>query len=140
MGRIVSFGSLLNFCIQLERRSAQFYGSLARESPRPELILKLAEGNRRRASLLERIRRENVTEMVLEPIEELSADGVVVPQDSAKEWLEKAARLEGNLGKFYREAAEKAHLVLAEARRSFDGLARENLRRKAELEAAKGPS
>ena len=138
MSQIVSFGRLLKFSIELERRAAEFYEKCARRSPRSDVLLKLAQGNRRRAAMLDRVRRESVTEMILERIEGLSSDQVTVPDSDREDWPALALGLEESLGNFYTEAAEKARLVLADARHAFERLGKEHAKRTADLKMTRG--
>ena len=135
MPQIATFGALLKFLVEFERHAAEFYEGRAGDSRYGDLMAGLARANRKRASTLERVRRENVTEMILEPIEGLSSEQVPVPDSSDEDWLAQAIALEHDLGKFYSEAAQKARLALGEVRRLFVRLAEENGRRRAELKA-----
>ena len=134
MAQITSFGSLLKFATELERRSAAFYEAYAGESECGGLPEKLAQENGKRAATLERVRRENVTEMILEPIQDLEAEPLDILAQDGPDWMSEAITLEERVGSFYGEAAQKANRVLAEVRRIFERMAKANARRKAELE------
>ena len=134
MAQITSFGSLLRFATELERRSAAFYEAHAGGAEGGGLTEKLARENRTRAATLTRVRQENVTEMILEPIQDLEAEPVEVLTQGGPDWLSAAIALEERVGRFYGEAAQKADRVLAEVRRIFERMAKANARRKTELE------
>ena len=141
MDEIKTFGNLLSFCINLEGRMQDFYLGLVKDKENKILIerfLKLADQNRKRKLLLERIRRENVNEMILQPIEglkpdidfnQLTAEGNFKPLDI----LERSIKFEKIFSQFYLDAASKANLILAEASRYFKKLAKENYLRISEL-------
>lgn len=135
MAQITSFGSLLKFAIELERRSAQFYRGCAERSECGGLPEKLAQENGKRAATLQRVRRENVTEMILEPIEDLQASPGETLEGDCSDWVRVAITSEERTADFYREAGQKADRVLAEVRRIFERMAKANSRRKTELEA-----
>jgi len=137
MARITSFGSLLRFAIELERRSAEFYRGRADRSECGGLPEKLAQENGKRAAMLERVRRENVTEMILEPIQDLEASPGEILEGDCSDWVSVAITFEERAAGFYREAGQKASRVLAEVRRIFERMAKANARRKTELEAVR---
>ncbi len=136
-----TFGSVLTFAIGLEEKSARFYeagASNARLAPHKAALLALAEGNRKRRELLLTTRRENVTEMVLEPIAGLRAEDYEVspPAQGATApaaVLACAAELEARSARFYSEVAAQGKRFLAGVARTFSRLANENESRLAEV-------
>ena len=66
-----NFGSILNFAEELESQDRQFY-SAAVSNPAcagyKELFSQLEAEAARNVTTVQRIRRENVTEMILEPV------------------------------------------------------------------------
>jgi rubrerythrin len=110
-----NFGSILNFAEELERLDTQYYqaaaGNPACAAFRP-LIEELRADAERNAAAIRRIRRENVTEMILEPVRDFArapfceeCEGAAVR--GAAEVLETATRLEARADRYYTEAAEK---------------------------------
>ncbi|MGB9593482.1 MAG: hypothetical protein ACPL7R_05020, partial [Anaerolineae bacterium] len=68
---INTFGAILQYGMYLEQESARFYAQAAQAAQNAGLrqaLAELAEEAQRRHKTLERIRRENVTEMILTPI------------------------------------------------------------------------
>ena len=64
-GTLNTFGAIMTFAIELERRLADYYGSAGAAA--------LAKAADKRRKKLERARRENVVEITLEPIAGLDA-------------------------------------------------------------------
>ncbi|MCD4669500.1 MAG: hypothetical protein K8S14_03545 [Actinomycetia bacterium] len=134
MDDIKTFGNLLGFSIKLEDSLMNFYNKASEDSR----FLNIAEDlsilikqNIKRKSILERIRRENINEMILQPIEGLKPDSSLINIETGEmgrspDILERAVKLEENSSKFYIDASYKAKLVLAEASRYFIKLAKEN--------------
>ena len=110
-----NFGSILNFAEELEIQDQEFY---AAASANPEcasyrlLFAELADDAERNIVTVQRIRRENVTEMILEPVQDFKRAGFCEACEeaailSAAEALEVATRLEARADRYYSEAAEK---------------------------------
>jgi len=110
-----NFGSILNFAEELELQDLGFYKTLA-ENPacadHQHLFTELAAAIEKNVKAVQRTRRENVTEMILEPIkdfirapfcEECEGAGSM----SASEALAAARRLEDRAIRYYTEAAAK---------------------------------
>jgi rubrerythrin len=124
-----NFGSILNFAEELETQDRQFYeaaaGNPACGAHKP-LFAELAAEAGRNAQTVQRIRRENVTEMILEPISGFTrapfceaCEGAAV--QTAEEVLATAKRLEGRAERYYAEAAEKIK-ALTEVSRALKSL------------------
>lgn len=138
---LTTFGALLKFALELEGKAAALYeeaAQIAREAETREGFEAWAVAGKKNRKKLERIRRENINEMLLESIEGLQADDYGVKEQPSQEGmgddelLALALQLEGALERFYREAAER--LSLPEVERGFAGLAEAHAQRKAELE------
>ena len=65
--QLSKFGAILKFAIELERRAAEFYRAAAEAQPGGGFE-QCAAVSEKRLSRLERMRRELVNEMLLEPI------------------------------------------------------------------------
>ncbi len=104
MSSLNTFGAVLSFAIQLEADFAAYYhqaGNAARASD--------AE---KRKSKLERVRRENVVEITLEPIEGLD-EADYVPNFNDTSAAGQAA-VERIAAQFYQEVAPKINVKQAE--------------------------
>jgi rubrerythrin len=110
-----NFGSILNFAEELEDQDRQFYMIVAANAAcagvRP-LFAELEADAARNAREVQRIRRENVTEMILEPVRDFARTAFCEACEGAAamspaEALEVATRLEARADRYYSEAAEK---------------------------------
>ena len=141
-----TFGSVLSFAIGLEENAARFYESAAgdaRLAAHKAELLSLAEGNKKRRELLLTTRRENVTEMVLEPITGLRATDFEVSlpglgATAPKAAFASAADLQTRSARFYSEVATQGKRFLAGVARTFTRMARENEARLAEVKGMGG--
>jgi rubrerythrin len=138
-----NFGSILNFAEELERLDRQFYEAAAGNpacTAHRALFTELAGGAAKNAASVQRIRRENVTEMILEPITDFTrapfceaCEGAAVL--GAAEVLETAKRLEARAERYYAEAAAKLK-SLPEVARALRGLGKQRTARAAKLASA----
>ena len=110
-----NFGAVLTFAAELEAGDSQFYLS-AIKNPIVEkcrsTFEEVAAVLRKNEKDLLRARRENVTEMILEPIhdfraEVFSSDRPGAAENTADAVLEKAVEIEANAARFYIVAAQK---------------------------------
>jgi len=110
-----NFGSILNFAEELELQDLGFYKTVT-DNPacadHKDLFAEFAAAINKNVKTVQRTRRENVTEMILEPIkdfirapfcEECGAAGLM----TADEALKTARRLEDRAVRYYTEAATK---------------------------------
>lgn len=107
MAELSTFGAIMSHAIELETKIAQYYrdkGETARA----------AETDRRRATL-ERVRRENVVEIQLEPIHGLNAEDYLL--DAAIESGDVEA-IERTAARFYADVAPK--IAAREAARALE--------------------
>jgi rubrerythrin len=135
-----NFGSILNFAEELETQDRQFYEAAAGNSgcgAHKNLYAGLAAEAGRNAQTVQRIRRENVTEMILEPIHDFTrapfceaCEGAAV--QTAAEVLSTARRLEARAERYYAEAAEKIK-ALTEVSRALKTLGKNRKARAAKL-------
>ncbi len=128
-----TFGAVLKHALGLEDQAGVFYGEAAKAvigSDASEVYKSLHERALKRVAVLERIRRENTTEMILEPISGLDSDDhmpVTSPVPSSHADLAEMAKgLERELSRFYANAAEKVEFLI-EAADAFERLGDENL-------------
>ena len=129
-----NFGSILNFAEELERQDQEFYATLAANpacGAYKEMFEQLAAAANKNMKNVQRIRRENVTEMILEPIkgftrapycEECASADTLSTEDA----LATARRLEDRAVRYYTEAAEKIK-ALPEVSRSLNAIAKKHI-------------
>jgi len=137
-----NFGSVLNFAEQLEKEDSAFYGILAGNpacAPNRALFESLAADAKKNIRIIERTRRENVTEMILEPIKDFTRESFCVACQGAEtlnaaEAVETAKRLEDRAHRYYAEAAERIK-ALPEVARALKSLAK---KRKAHMDQLAG--
>ena len=110
-----NFGSILNFAEELEKQDQAFFATAAGNpacAEYKEMFAQFASDAGKNIKAVERTRRENVTEMILEPIknftrapycEECAEAGSMGVKDA----LATAKRLADRAERYYTEAAEK---------------------------------
>lgn len=110
-----NFGSILNFAEELERQDQTFFATIAGNpacAEYTEMFEQFASDAGKNIKDVQRTRRENVTEMILEPIRGLTrapfceecADAGSMDVEAA---LATAKRLVARAERYYSEAAEK---------------------------------
>lgn len=107
-----TFGAILSFAMDLERRAVAFHGSNGEVA--------MAQAAERRLRLLEQARREGVAEMILESIDGL--DGTIYA--SPLKTREDLAQFGSSCARFYGDAAAK--IPIREVVRLFQRLATEH--------------
>ena len=128
-----TFGAIMKFALEVENDVTSFYESakgLAKNKELAGLFDDLASRGQKRAKTIERVRRENITEMILEPITGLDSDTytpvITIPEGADDKALQKiAVEIEKNLNAFYNQAAVKIDF-LSEVAYSFELLAEAN--------------
>lgn len=112
------FGAVLTFAIELESKHIVYYQNDKLRLNFPKLIdefesrIKLAQ---RHIKNLERSRRENITEITLEPIEGLKSDNYHIDQEEFS--LEEIQANHRSLYQFYEESGPKINVL--ETKRLF---------------------
>ena len=130
---LTTFGAVVKFALDIEAEASSFYESAIGVVTDPglgKLLESLFHRGQKRIKTLMRIRRENVTEMILEPIAGLDSEvhkPVTVIPAGADDGVvrETAAALETKLHEFYMHAAAKIGF-LSEAAYAFELLADAN--------------
>lgn len=131
---LTTIGSLFRFAIHLEAATLEVL-ELAVEKADDDSsgpLQKMLKKHKRRADEVERARREKLNETVLEPLMDMPNDPYIpnIPADFSDAdhaaLLGAALELHRCTAKFYDESVEKAGPVLAEVRRFFARLAKEN--------------
>jgi len=137
-----NFGSILTFAAQLEELDSAFY-SAAASNPNcvqhKTLFEELAANEKKNEKNVLRARRENVTEMILEPIKDFARDPFVVDREGAQNMnlenaLDMALKLEEKAIDFYNQAANKLK-ALPEISRSLKTLSKKRSKNKETLES-----
>ncbi len=111
---LATFGAICKFAIELERQAAEYYERGAAgeaEGPQREALARLGRAHRKRLQAAEQMRREIVTEMILEPIYGLRSEDWQL--DLAASGWGKAVELEATLAAFYAAAAGKVSIPQA---------------------------
>lgn len=136
---LTTFGALLRFALELEGKVTAFYREAARAARAERLksaLEELARECERHRQRLERERRENINEMLLESILGLKAEDYQVALDASAQGqhdklLDQALELETTLEKFYREAVSR--LSVPEVARGLTRLAEAHGRHRLKL-------
>jgi rubrerythrin len=123
---LATFGAILSYALELERDAAGFYEERASASP-DDLAAAMAAACARRINRLERLRREGVSEMILESIHgfDEKAFPLIRHLDQAGQaWRWRAAEAEQRRQLFFETAAAK--IPIREVSRQFVRMAQEN--------------
>ena len=110
-----NFGSILNFAEELELQDLGFYKTVAENQAcagHKQMFEEFAAAINKNIKTVQRTRRENVTEMILEPIKDFirapfceECEGAA--SMNASEAMDAARRLEDRAVRYYTEAATK---------------------------------
>jgi hypothetical protein len=123
----------MKFALELEAQTLGFYenaSELVSVDERKQIFLALKDGCAKRIKTLERIRRENVTEMILEPIKGLDNELYTLNLDISESLDDasitaSAKAIEETRKHFYEKGSLKIEFLI-EAATAFDRLADEN--------------
>ncbi|MFW9767236.1 MAG: hypothetical protein ACFFF9_01365 [Candidatus Thorarchaeota archaeon] len=131
-----TFGAILKYAMEVEQEISTFYktaSEVTKDNDLADQFRELHKREEKRLKTLERIRRENVTEMILEPIVGLDSDDYKFDTriDETK-LVDTAVFLERTLHEFYSKAATKIEFLI-EASYAFELLAEANERAVASL-------
>ncbi len=135
-----NFGGVLDFAIELENEDASILEMAEKNqemSSYQEQLTRLAKENKKNAKTLTRARQENVTEMILEPIQGLEVENYQEakgdPTSMRKdEIVDHLKRLEDRAERFYREAAIRLQPV-SDVAGTFQRLAKKRGERRKKL-------
>ena len=133
---LTNFGAILNFAETVEQDDMEFYrvaSSTAAGEPYRLLFEMFAKEGKKNIALVQRTRRENVTEMILEPIRDFVRDSYQLRVDDADGMdstaiLTAAVALENRAIRYYSDAAEKIR-ALPEVSRALKTLAKKRTQR-----------
>jgi rubrerythrin len=125
-----TFGAIMGFAAEMVGQTRDTYKALIEKAKNPalkEVLQKLAVEKGKNHSLMEKTRRENVTEMILEPVtglheEDYEVDLKGLEQKDDVDLLRVALILEQREKKFFQDASTK--LPLPEVARIFRKISR----------------
>ena len=130
---LINFGSILNFAEEVENQGEAFFAAAAANpacGSHQAMFEQFAANAGKHKKIVQRTRRENVTEMILEGIEgftrapyQENAEGAETM--SADDALAAARRLEERCLRYYQDAAEKLK-ALSEVARALKQLAKKH--------------
>ncbi len=128
-----TFGAVIKFALELEAMAAAFYETASAITSTEQLKIPFEAHIQKRLTRMEtlkRLRRENTTEMILEPIHGLQDNEYRVKSECPEgcpdeELLKLASDLEERNQKFYQDAAKKIEFLIEPAD-IFDRFAEEN--------------
>jgi rubrerythrin len=124
---LTTFGAVLKFALDLESRLTQFYAEAAGAADAQSLkgvLNELAAAGETNARKLEQVRRQQVNEMLLEPIDNANATSYepdLTPPESDSGRLAAARSAESAAERFYHDMARL--LSIPEVVRSFARIA-----------------
>lgn len=129
-----SFGTILGFAEEMEKKDQGFYQSALNNqqcSAQKGLFEQISGTNQKNIKVIQRTRRENVTEMILEGISDFSSETYEVePADpgdmTVDEVLDQAMILEKRAENYYLDAADKIK-ALPEVGRALKMLAKKRI-------------
>jgi rubrerythrin len=133
---LTNFGAILNFAEKVEQEDMEFYrqaSSSAAAEPYRLLFEMFFREGKKNISLVQRTRRENVTEMILEPIRDFVRERYQEPVVDVEGMdlpaiLSSADAVENRAIRYYSDAAEKIS-ALPEVSRALKTLAKKRTKR-----------
>ena len=141
-----TFSHVMSSLVELESKLTEFYREAAKRTHQNELrdtFSSFSEKSSTRKDALERVRRESVVEMALEPITGLELqthsrqiDSVL--RDEGMSDLQKATVLESVVQDVYTETSTKVIYTSADASILLDRLSQESLKRRNSLSTMQG--
>ncbi len=140
---ISSFGTLLKFALALEETAAALETQAAATLSEHQAALEaMAQKHTRRKNDLERLARERLNEVTLQPLSGMSRDEYVppttLPDGDETALLDALSTLEEGAARFYGDSAERAVNLLGGLDRTFKRFAKEDRKRAAKLKSLAG--
>jgi rubrerythrin len=134
-----TFGAILKYGTEIEDAAAAYYDRLSAKAggEAKSLISDLSNGSRKNKQILERTRRMEMQEMILEAITGLDTvnyDCSPDPPEDLKAGISKAITMEQKASHFYMDAASKLGF-LGNVKKTLEKLAREREERAKRLQA-----
>jgi len=139
---ITNFGSIFNFAEELENIALDYYKSALKNdtcSGYSDIFEQAVKDVTKNVKLVRRARQENVTEMILENIDDFTRAPFCIELENPEAIdgpavLENAKKMEENAVQYYQQAAGKL-TALPEAARVLKTLGKKRVSRKEKLEA-----
>ncbi len=129
--QLANFGAVLSFAIEFEQELADFYRQVMAVAPASlsASLQQFIDGGEKRKKLIERARREQIAEMILEPItgyqsEDYALGAVPVAGADVAAFQAAIRQVEKLAADFYTVGAQK--LSVPEVKRLFVRLAKEH--------------
>ena len=131
---LTNFGSILNFSEELEAQDQGFYNAVSKNPScieYKEMFEQFAADNQKNQKIIQRTRRENVTEMILEPITDFTRAPFCLEWKDAGTMsvdivFEIARKIEERAERYNTEAAEKIKKTLPEVSRALKLIAKKH--------------
>ena len=128
-----TFGAIIKFALDIETKTGNFYqtaSDIVKDADLVSIFTDLVVRGQKRMKMLERVRRENVTEMILEPIIGFDSDSYSIDTEISENVNDDilrtlASNIETTLREFYATAAIKIDFLI-EAAYAFELLAEKN--------------
>jgi len=125
-----TLGAVIKFSIKLETEAVGFYEKAAERTEDVQMkniIEAIIKQSKKNIKKLQRVRRENTTEMILEPIKDLTSDQYNQIKMTLEVWtkdkiFENAQKIEENIKCFFKDASGKVGF-LVEVEYIFEQLA-----------------
>lgn len=118
-------GAILSYALDLEAEAIEFYQRAIEGESNANTKAAFEENHRRHrkiAKTLERMRKENVTEMILEPVHGLDAQDFVIETKDTSNALPASKKIEQSILEYLRVCAEKV-AFLPQMKGLLEGLA-----------------
>ena len=134
-----TFGAVLKFANDLEGCCITFYNKISdkTQGTLKTLLASFAEGSKKNQQLVEKTRRMNVAEMILEAITGLDSNAYntdIQITDAISDNLKKSLELEEKATRFYTDASKRLSF-LPDVKRVLEKLAKDHESRIAKLES-----
>ncbi|TFG31191.1 hypothetical protein EU527_13015 [Candidatus Thorarchaeota archaeon] len=103
-------GSILSYALDLEAKATEFYQKSIEGNISADVKEAFEENNQRHrkiAKTLDRMRKENVTEMILEPVHDFESDDFVIEITHIQSTVVVAKKIEQTILEYLRASAEK---------------------------------
>lgn len=103
-------GAILSYALDLEAKTADFYQRSIEGETNGSIKAAFEENHQRHrkiAKTLDRMRKENVTEMILEPVHGLSGQAFVIKTENLPSTVAASKEIEKTILKYLRVSAEK---------------------------------
>ncbi len=130
---LINFGSILTFAEKIETQNRDFYAAITQNSECVEchdLFAQFVRDAQKNIKNVQRARRENVTEMILEQIRDFTRDPFCESYEGAdamnvQQAMATALKLEDRAVRYYGEAAKKLK-AMSEVSRTLKTLAKKH--------------